>query len=55
MVIAMILERRTQALVSFAEGKTESEAKANAILQAPKEFDNLHCSELEWELTETND
>ncbi len=55
MVIAMIVERKTQALVSFAEGKTESEAKANAILQAPKEFDDMMVSELEWELTETND
>lgn len=55
MIVAMIVERKTQALVSFAEGKTESEAKANAILQAPKEFDNLQCSELEWELTETAD
>lgn len=55
MVIAMIVKRGTQEMISFAEGKTESEAKANAILEAPKEFDNLQVSELEWEVTETND
>ena len=49
-VIAMIIERQSQALVSFGEGKTECEAKANAILSAPKEFDNLMVSQLEWEL-----
>lgn len=52
MVIAMIVKRGSGELISFAEGKTESEAKANAILEAPKEFDNLMCSELEWKLEE---
>ena len=55
MVIAMIVKRWSGELISFAEGKTEIEAKANAILEAPKEFDNLMCCELEWEVTETND
>lgn len=50
MVIAIIVKRGTQELVSFGEGSTESAAKANAILEAPKEFDNLLTSELEWEL-----
>ena len=55
MFIAMILERGTSALVSAGEGQTECEAKANAILEAPKEFDNLLMTELEWELEQIAD
>lgn len=51
MIIAMIVKSGTQELVSFGEGSTESAAKANAILailEVPKEVDNLLTSELEW-------
>ena len=55
MFIAMIVERGSHALVSAGEGQTESEAKANAILEAPKQFDNLLVTELEWELEQIAD
>lgn len=55
MFIAMIWERGSDALISAGEGRTENEAKANAILDAPKEFDNLAVTELEWELEQIAD
>ena len=52
MIVAMIVETRTQALVSFGEGKNESEAKANAIYNLPPENEFVVECDCEWELEE---
>ena len=53
-VIAMIVERGSNALVSFGEGKTECEAKANAIYNLPTENESVLESNCEWEIELTD-
>lgn len=55
MIIAMILEKRSQALVSFGEGRTEPEARMNAIYNLPKENESVLESECEWEIEQMSD
>lgn len=55
MIVAMILERGSLALVSSGEGKTESEAKANAIYNLPPENESVLESDCEWEIDQIAD
>ena len=55
MIIATMVEFGTHAVIAFGEGKTENEAKANAICAVPANRDDLQWCDFYWEVTETND
>jgi hypothetical protein len=48
MYIAQIIERSSQALVSFGEGLSEGEARMNAVYNIPQENEDVLECECEW-------
>lgn len=48
MYVAQIIERSSQALVSFGEGKSEGEARMNAVYNVPQENENVLECDCEW-------
>ena len=48
MYVAQIIEKSSQALVSFGEGKNEGEARMNAVYNVPKENEDVLECECEW-------
>lgn len=51
MVIAVLIEKKSMAMVSMGEGASAYEAKANAILECPPENWDIKMEDCEWELS----
>lgn len=48
-VIAMLIDSRDHSLISFGEGNSKYAAKAEAIINAPEQYDSIPMAVLEWE------